>query len=1499
MLKQGKKLSMDLFDLNGRKVCPLYESTSDVSGQAYNIVMTIERNGWRELSFSIPSTMMEGSDIVANYRIDYLRPEFQVRVIDDEGTDWYIITKPAITHNGAKKTVSVTAGHVCQLLKTKNLSLEFSDDYGNNIGTAKELLDAILDGTGWTAGEVYDFREERTGEVKYRTLKCNAKTGAFKMISTMCDLFEAKPVYHGSTKTVDILPLNPFSDEFETIPDVSTAGTVVELHYSKNLKNVTKTEDSSNLVTKLYAYGSYGDTTSGYCSIQEAHHTEFTITLQDVLDAGEHWFEVVDDSGTTIRRHFYLDVDVPAGSKIIYSLLDPASMSYVWIQSDGGVFPDLHETYWPDISDESWEVLEESGNTNAHAYAVSTGKSGTMVEGQIEKDSVQNYFSYILDFTYYGTVGLFDDSDGQRLACLQRFGRALYEKITEASASYSTSNQDLSETWGDITFNKLAILEAGDEGGYLSLTLDKSEYEDGVIYRTDYDVSENKRWTYVATAELDQYGDPINSGASYLRIVHDTVPVTWTYGYLKAVDDTDDPTVMVFHIKKADYDAAQTDGDKFFITDGNSVNGYLGALESADEAAEESLDTVKIEGSTESNVFFSGADDVSNFPMPVSESTYVEEDVPDWFIIDSYAWLWNYHTDGRESQMFFCWWDHYGENSEQNWQLVHYTNETPANPNQDDYWFNWQSSVLSRYTGEVWTELDSDVEQAVGAKFSTVYNQCMRRDMYYQGYAERYVYISDKKVEAGNYMMPIQSTYYAAFKLENDVPAGNTIAYNTTSGWIEVGSIDEDQQILDGELFSEATRINDVGEEEHDPYYSTSQWISVVSGDTLSLRGLPGSKSFSVKMFYRHFDDEVEKLDYEGSINDVNGADGSFTIPSGINMIRIQGFDQSASFEWSDYVGGTDWFIYKGSVETVSCKTYNYDNVFYHESNCFAQISDQGTISTDDGTVDTTVETSAVTDYVSVIPSTQYSISGMQFNGEDLTYTIHVYNSKKRWISSVEASGDAILTVSDDVFYLRIVSQKDDTAAWYETFNLAVVPNIIIVSIDKDAKVLVGTEYVSYTWLKPTNADGELKGIIPLTQKASELADLTYIVNYQQVIDAQEVLSSFEQILADNLDSRYREGWLQKSDYVDGDEEKLYMDAIDDLKEVSSPEVSYNIGYVNIPSIENLPHVSGIATETEWPEVEITSAIHLVDPETNTNCWAYVDKISRCYDDPKKTQITINTKLTTISQHSFTDVMTNIANVASTIKGKENVIDRASNLNDDGTVDGSNIVGEIDLTKVSLTSGSTSFKTSEDGSFIFESVDGLGAMKLTGTGFQLAKNKDEKGEWIWRSFGDGRGFTADEITAGTIKTDLIQAGSITVDKVASNFASGLDLSSNQYVKMAAKSAETLAGSSIYIGPETITVASGGSLNISADASITFNSQNFNVDEEGNIETTGGLNTAAKSGVSISSAGLLIEGDDTMFHATKEGYLTYLDANGEEQQFDFYHNFKDILALLSN
>ncbi len=60
------------------------------------------------------------------------------------------------------------------------------------------------------------------------------------------------------------------------------------------------------------------------------------------------------------------------------------------------------------------------------------------------------------------------------------------------------------------------------------------------------------------------------------------------------------------------------------------------------------------------------------------------------------------------------------------------------------------------------------------------------------------------------------------------------------------------------------------------------------------------------------------------------------------------------------------------------------------------------------------------------------------------------------------------------------------------------------------------------------------------------------------------------------------------------------------------------------------------------------------------------------------------------------------------------------------------------------------------------------AMNINGLGFRLASGTKADGSWNWRAFGNGNGFTATEINAGTLNANLVKAGTLT-DASGKNF----------------------------------------------------------------------------------------------------------------------------------
>ena len=1138
----------------------------------------------------------------------------RIRAKDDDGVDWYLISEPKITHNAFSKDVSVKAGHISQLLKTKNLGLEFSDEEGNNVGTAEQLLTTILDGTGWIVGYVYPFTEKRGGAIKIRSMKASAKTGAFKLIANMCDLFDAKPVYHGEGRIVDIVPMNPFSVSSENgIPDIEDQNKhkVLELHYGKNVKNVQRTLNTENIVTKLYAYGAYGDRTSGYCGIDEWKHTEYQFFISNDIPSGQECVFTVDDEilGIPYTRYFIANNLIPSGTVLTWSILDPASMRYVW---DGS---------------HAHKVYEER-------------KTDSVIQLTVDNaEEVVNQFSFLMDFDYYNTIGLLTDDMIQTIAQYQANVPALLRNANEAATNFAESLTNLSEVIGSVNFCKLAVDRLIDNNGYLQLDLNTEDYPKGVIYRTDYTVRERKQFKWRVATELKPNGDPLNDAASIVYIIHtDTDPCTFDIAYLKELDDEESPDKITLWLDYSGHSSINSNYDHVYLFQANTINGFLGALQQADEATIEALESATTVVTTKHPVFYS--------------QTYPS--INDFL---GYAWWWQY-SDTPISYMYFC----NKDIGDDDWNRVAFTDNEP-DADLYGYWYNWLRSVLQKSSNGQWIELnESPEQQRLAATFGTVYRSCQTRDRnrigYYQYYSlninneliQRYGDGVSETLPIGNYAIEDEYGTYHTFTTKEELTsvAGSFVTYDTTNKWMVVSPTDP-----------------------------RNQNITQIISSTLETKDY---------RFDNVFPNSANVLDsivwVEGSISDT----GAYQRDS---KIIVEG--------GGDVVGGTGY-------RSGFCNVY---------------------------------------------PGIKYVANGFSGNLKAFMYTIEN-----------QCLGMVVLTPQNNTFitspntrHVRFYTSN----AYAEITCGAVNANTSFI-INEEAYNIIGSLRKAYPQFPLVEGSGRLKGIVPLTKEFVTLSDNAYNTCKTRVDNAQAQIKLYDEQLMNALGDMYREGYWQKNDYVDGDEQKLYSDALENVEKISKPEATYNVSYLDRYGSNEDEFEYGASQQiydVYWPDIEIDYGIHLVDPSISVSQWAFIDKLSKCYDQPWKTTIQINTNLSTIGQHSFADVMTNIANVASAVSGKMEVYDRAMSFDSYGNIPTTHLEGKIDANKLLITGGSSTWYTDDKGNMVFESADGKSAMTITGNGFSIANSKDEYGDWQWRTFGTGEGFTADLITAGTIDADRV------------------------------------------------------------------------------------------------------------------------------------------------
>ena len=245
--------SLAVFDYSDNKLCDLYDSQNDLAGQAYDIERTINMtDGIKQLCFSIPYMVDEEK----NFRWKYIKSEYIIRLIYNGKTEWYIAHKPVKQKDRNGVVGEVTCDGFESTLKTKNIYKEFDDE--NGIGTLSELADKVLAGTGWHRGYTDPMLEQDGTTEKIRSLKAQSKQGALGLITTLCNLFKCYPVYDSNNKTVAFYNFNNRDQVLE--------GTV-----GRDMEALTVKYNSSDLITRLYVEGEYGD--NGYVGIDTVNPT--------------------------------------------------------------------------------------------------------------------------------------------------------------------------------------------------------------------------------------------------------------------------------------------------------------------------------------------------------------------------------------------------------------------------------------------------------------------------------------------------------------------------------------------------------------------------------------------------------------------------------------------------------------------------------------------------------------------------------------------------------------------------------------------------------------------------------------------------------------------------------------------------------------------------------------------------------------------------------------------------------------------------------------------------------------------------------------------------------------------------------------------------------------------------------------------------------------------------------------------------------------------------
>ena len=1352
MQRKIRSISLDVCDYTDKALCNLFNSANDLDGGAHDVIVHTERNGYKELRFSMPSVLQTGEP---NWRMGYLISDYRIKLQimrpDEVEVDWFLISESRITHDAFSEDYEIKANHISSLLNTKNLELEFSDEEGNNVGTIGQIAETILEGTGWHLGNVSHFYEDTkygydAEKEKVRSFTASSQSGAFKMISDLCELFDAKPLYHGRGKyiengeekygrTVDIIPMNPFSEDLEegAIPEEVLKGeSVLELYYDRNVTNVSRTLNTDNIVTKLSAYGSYGDR-NGLCSLQEATHS--VLTFNEHVGVGTYGFEWQNS-----KFFFTSTADT---DDLQWSTLDFASRSYVY---DGvnlyRIFKDPPQSYTTLTTTES---------------------------------IVKNYVPYLMDFTYYDKVGLLSDDMLRVLAEHQTNIPAKHLAATEASIALSAEKEKLMKTASAGNgFLMLDIIDSGTKNGYVTLNLKTSTYPDGIIYRSDYDEAVRNYFSWFTASGLKTNGEAIAGKGGVVYIVHEGNPTKWDKCYIKALGNGTDNYYRdslgnnyKLHVEQhydhksaADAVDAETyfpaigqeniiycadDTEKMYVWFNNDYQDLLAAdyyfgINEFEMPTTITLWTDKRTWRNTDKVYLFSADSIAGLFGPREDEVYsnrkaLEEEIktvtevhPVYFINDNESlpsvneclsgmgWCYkSYTNEFRFGDLYFCW----GVNGDLGWSSVNVYRgdqnpETMTPSVQNGYLYSTKRLML--YTaGDTWEPVKGTVdEDRLTAAFAAVFKHCLNQEILTKGYKEEYFYNQSAEVPQGNY----------AFATEFD------------TYWL----------------------------------FTTRKNIIPNNGDQLKY-------VLDTKVMWQDNDDN----------NIIKPVECSFTsleFPSENELYGVV-------FSEGDY---------KNQAFSTGI-TYNIsNNIYVHEK--------------------ATYEFVLPNDAIVVCLNANNIVTGEMTTSPFVApgHTTHV-----RIVTTQEVTSAHRLRVQD---YQNILFSKN-----------------------KMYKIL------------PHSSSGERHGLNYLMDQFIAIANEAYLVKLPALKEAQQAITDANILLGNTMGDTFREGCWRKEDYVEGDESKLYADTLDNLKEISHPEATYDITFLDLYGSQPLTEDE---EETPWPDIEITYAAHLVDMDIDTNKWAYIDTLDKCYDLPWKTTLEINTRLSMIGQQSFTDVLSKIAEVSNEAKANQTIYKRASVLTNSGQLAADRLRGAIETNKTLIMSGTSNWYTDSKGNIVFESADGNSAMMLSGKGWAISQSKDIDGTWDWRYIATGQGLTADSIYTGYLSAERLEVGSITTDKLAANVGQELEIGSNKALTLYAtvdgtRPAGTLltqhpnpTDSWVAIGaqsgndPAYVDIQSGGQVNL-------FGGSEINIDTNGRLNMSGAIvNLTADTQMTVTS-----------------------------------------------
>lgn len=247
--------------------------------------------------------------------------------------------------------------------------------------------------------------------------------------------------------------------------------------------------------------------------------------------------------------------------------------------------------------------------------------------------------------------------------------------------------------------------------------------------------------------------------------------------------------------------------------------------------------------------------------------------------------------------------------------------------------------------------------------------------------------------------------------------------------------------------------------------------------------------------------------------------------------------------------------------------------------------------------------------------------------------------------------------------------------------------------------------------------------------------------------------------------------------------------------EEGNPLITYEVDALEVSQIEGYKGLEGI---------ELGDTVRIIDDALGINVLARVLEYE--YDPllRRTSKLVFGNFINTL-----TDITTNFVAASSLVARRSKVWDRAKAISEAGTIFTDILEGEIKAGQNAVRAGFGSVSITENNGILITDQASMElstkALRLLGGVIAISNTKDANGNFIYRTFGTGDGFSADEIKAGTLSSERIGAGSITVEKLSQSVIDDISLAIGSNIDLTTNPIILSYGNSISSFDERITI----------------------------------------------------------------------------------------------